>query len=56
MNETAQIAPTFLSQHELAELLQLPERTLEDSRLTHVRPPYMQPGRHVRYDLAHVLA
>ena len=56
MNETAQIAQTFLTQHELAELLQLPERTLEDWRLTHAGPPYMKLGRHVRYDIADVLA
>lgn len=51
MNETAQIAHTFLTQHELAELLQLPERTLEGWRLTHAGPPYMKLGRHVRYDM-----
>lgn len=56
MNETAQIAHTFLRQHELAELLQLPERTLEDWRLTHAGPPYMKLGRHVRYDIEDVLA
>lgn len=56
MNETAQIAQTFLTQHELAELLQLPERTLEDWRLTHLGPPYMKLGRHVRYDIVDVLA
>ncbi|SFN50857.1 Helix-turn-helix domain-containing protein [Mycetocola miduiensis] len=56
MNETAQIAQTFLTQRELAELLQLPERTLEDWRLTHAGPPYMKLGRHVRYDIADVLA
>jgi hypothetical protein len=35
MDATTQITATFLTQHELAELLRLPERTLEDWRLTH---------------------
>ena len=55
MDET-QIAPTFLTQHELAELLRLPERTLEDWRLMHAGPPYLKLGRHVRYDVDDVLA
>ena len=56
MDQTTQVAPTFLTQHELAELLRLPERTLEDWRLTHSGPPYLKLGRHVRYDVADVLA
>ncbi|GAB3120911.1 helix-turn-helix transcriptional regulator [Glaciibacter psychrotolerans] len=56
MDPTTQIAPTFLTQRELAELLQLPERTLEDWRLAHTGPPYLKLGRHVRYDLHDVLA
>ena len=56
MNETAtQAVPTFLTQHELAELLRLSERTLEDWRLTHSGPPFLKLGRHVRYDMADVL-
>jgi hypothetical protein len=56
LNETAtQAAPTFLTQHELAELLRLPERTLEDWRLTHSGPPFLKLGRHVRDDMADVL-
>jgi len=56
MNLTTQATPTFLTQHELAELLRLPERTLEDWRLTHSGPPYLKLGRHVRYDVQDVLA
>ena len=56
MDATTQITPTFLTQRELAELLRLPERTLEDWRLTHTGPPYLKLGRHVRYDVQDVLA
>ncbi|WP_411720813.1 helix-turn-helix transcriptional regulator, partial [Mycetocola sp.] len=42
-------------QQEVAELLRLPERTLEDWRLTHAGPPYLKLGRHVRYDVQDVL-
>ena len=56
MDLTTQATPTFLTQHELAELLRLPERTLEDWRLTHSGPPYLKLGRHVRYDVHDVLA
>ncbi|WP_241987542.1 helix-turn-helix domain-containing protein [Cryobacterium sp. MDB2-33-2] len=55
MDATTQITPTFLTQRELAELLRLPERTLEDWRLTHSGPPYLKLGRHVRYDVHDVL-
>jgi hypothetical protein len=55
MDLTTQATPTFLTQHELAELLRLPERTLEDWRLTHSGPPYLKLGRHVRYDVHDVL-
>jgi hypothetical protein len=40
MDATTQITATFLAQHEVAELLRLPERTLEHWRLTHTGPPY----------------
>jgi hypothetical protein len=40
MDATTQITATFLTQHEVAELLRLPERTLEHWRLTHTGPPY----------------
>ncbi len=56
MDAMTQITPTFLTQRELAELLRLPERTLEDWRLTHSGPPYLKLGRHVRYDVHDVLA
>ena len=49
-------APVFLTQHQLAELLHVPERTLEDWRLTQHGPPYLKLGRHVRYDLDDVVA
>ncbi|MET4638310.1 excisionase family DNA binding protein [Mycetocola sp. 2940] len=55
MDLTLQTAPQFLTQHEVAELLRLPERTLEDWRLTHAGPPYLKLGRHVRYDVQDVL-
>lgn len=48
--------PAFKTQAEIAELLQVPERTLEDWRLTHHGPPYLKLGRHVRYDLLDVVA
>ena len=47
MDTTTQITPTFLTQRELGELLRLPERTLEDWRLTQSGPPYLKLGRHV---------
>jgi hypothetical protein len=56
MDQTGLIAPAFLTQQELAELLRLPERTLEDWRLTHTGPPYLKLGPQVRYDVQDVLA
>jgi excisionase family DNA binding protein len=56
MDAMTQITSTFLTQQELAEMLRLPERTLEDWRLTRTGPPYLKFGRHVRYDLHDVLA
>jgi excisionase family DNA binding protein len=56
MEQAPSIAPTFLTQREVAELLRLPERTLEDWRLTRHGPPYLKLGRHVRYDLADIVA
>ncbi|MFF2387213.1 helix-turn-helix transcriptional regulator [Agromyces sp. NPDC058104] len=55
MNEAPHVQP-FLTQHEVAELLQVPERTIEDWRLFQTGPRYMKLGRHVRYDIAEVLA
>ena len=48
--------PGFKTQAEIAEMLHVPERTLEDWRLTHHGPPYLKLGRHVRYDPADVYA
>jgi hypothetical protein len=39
MEQAPSIAPTFLTQREVAELLRLPERTLEDWRLTQIAAP-----------------
>jgi hypothetical protein len=50
MDTTTQITATFITQHELAELLRSLERTLEDWRLTHTGPPDLKLGRHVLYD------
>ena len=55
MDTTTQITPTFLTQRELAELLRMPERTLEDWRLLQTGPPYLKLGRLVRYDVQDVL-
>ncbi|TFD50640.1 DNA-binding protein [Cryobacterium frigoriphilum] len=55
MDTTTQLRPTFLTQRELAELLRVPERTLEDWRLTTTGPPFLKFGRHVRYDVEDVL-
>jgi excisionase family DNA binding protein len=43
-------APVFLTQNEVAELLRLPVRTVEDWRLTRNGPPWLKLGRHVRYE------
>jgi hypothetical protein len=55
MDSVPLVSPTFLMQREVAELLRLPERTLEDWRLTSQGPPYLKLGRHVRYDLTDVI-
>jgi hypothetical protein len=47
--------PVILTQDELATLLKVPPRTLEDWRLTHSGPPYRKIGRHVRYELTDVM-
>lgn len=48
--------PDFKTQSEIADIIKVPGRTLEDWRFNHVGPPYMKLGRHVRYDLAEVFA
>lgn len=39
MGSVSSVSPTFLTQREVADLLRLPERTLEDWRLTSQGPP-----------------
>ena len=51
MDLTTQATPTFLTQHQLADLLRLSERTLEEWRLTYSGPPYLKLERHARYDV-----
>jgi excisionase family DNA binding protein len=55
MDTLPTISPSFLTQKEVAELLRVPERTLEDWRFTQQGPPYLKLGRHVRYELADLL-
>ncbi len=50
------LAPVFLTQREVADLLRVPVRTVEDWRLTRSGPPWVKPGRHVRYEQAELLA
>jgi hypothetical protein len=44
------VLPIILTQDQVATLLQVPARTLEDWRLTRSGPPYRKIGRHVRYE------
>ncbi|MEU4216222.1 helix-turn-helix domain-containing protein [Actinoplanes sp. NPDC026623] len=49
--------PVFLTPEELAELLKLPSvETVYQWRRKHTGPPGFRAGRHVRYNLAAVLA
>lgn len=50
------LAPVFLTQREVADLLRVPVRTVEDWRLTRSGPPWVKLGRHVRYEQAELLA
>jgi excisionase family DNA binding protein len=50
MDDLSGQAPVFLTAREVAELLRLPLRTVEDWRLTHSGPPYVKLGRHIRYE------
>lgn len=43
--------PVFLTQREVADLLRLPARTLEDWQQIRTGPPYVKLGRHDRDDL-----
>lgn len=55
VDTTAPPLPVILTQDELATLLKVPARTLEDWRLTRSGPPYRKIGRHVRYELTEVM-
>lgn len=55
LDTTAPSLPVILTQDELAALLKVPPRTLEDWRLTCSGPPYRKIGRHVRYELIEVM-
>lgn len=55
LDTTAPSLPVILTQDELAALLKVPPRTLEDWRLTCSGPPYRRIGRHVRYELIEVM-
>ncbi len=48
--------PVFLTQCEVAEVLRVPVRTVEDWRLTRSGPPWVKLGKHVRYEQAELLA
>lgn len=57
MEQSQQISmPVFLTQREVAELLRVPVRTVEDWRLTRSGPPWVKLGRHVRYEQDELLA
>ena len=53
--EQSVVLPIFLTQREVADLLRLPERTLEDWRQTRQGPPYEKLGCHIRYEQAELL-
>ncbi|MFI6178549.1 helix-turn-helix domain-containing protein [Nonomuraea sp. NPDC051191] len=48
--------PSFLTPEELAELFTVPLETVYQWRRKHTGPPGFRVGRHLRYDLAAVLA
>ncbi|MGN6199921.1 helix-turn-helix domain-containing protein [Humibacter sp.] len=56
MNEQRDAGPVFLTSRQVAELLRVPLRTVEDWRLTRTGPPWLKLGRHVRYEQAALLA
>ncbi len=56
MDSSQLSVPVFLTQSEVAELLRLPVRTVEDWRLTRLGPPWVKLGRHVRYEQGDLLA
>lgn len=55
VDTTAPPLPIILTQDEVATLLKVPARTLEDWRLTRSGPSYRKIGRHVRYELTEVM-
>ncbi|MHA7986286.1 helix-turn-helix domain-containing protein [Rathayibacter sp. CAU 1779] len=56
MNEQRAAEPVFLTSRQVADLLRVPLRTVEDWRLTRSGPPWLKLGRHVRYEQAALLA
>lgn len=50
------LAPVFLTQRDVADLLRVPVRTAEDWRLTRSGPPWVKLGRHVCYEQAELPA
>ncbi len=56
MNQTSRLeVPQILTQQQVADLLQIPARTLEDWRQRQSGPPYRKLGKHVRYELQTVV-
>ncbi|HEY0248781.1 MAG TPA: helix-turn-helix domain-containing protein [Gryllotalpicola sp.] len=56
MNQKNPPAPVPLTSRQVAELLRVPLRTVEDWRLTCTGPPWLKLGRHVRYEQSEILA
>jgi excisionase family DNA binding protein len=56
MDEPRAAEPVFLTSRQVADLLRVPLRTVEDWRLTRKGPPWLKLGRHVRYEQAELLA
>jgi excisionase family DNA binding protein len=48
--------PQIMTGPQVAELLQVPARTLEEWRQTRTGPPWRRVGKHVRYFRTEVLA
>lgn len=51
-----QVEPLIMTGEQVAELLQVSPRTVEEWRQTHAGPPFRRAGRHVRYLRPEVLA
>ncbi|MGJ0203037.1 helix-turn-helix domain-containing protein [Leucobacter sp. gxy201] len=54
-SEPQSVSPVFLTSREVADMLRIPVRTVEDWRLTRSGPPWVKFGRHVRYNQAELL-